>query len=71
MNAHRQMLRAIGDRVGAKLHCYSFVLFIGLDFVAFMTSSHLPRNVSRKQTPWLLVRKRTVPTELSSVVGEI
>jgi hypothetical protein len=34
-------------------------------------SVHVPLNNKNKQTPWPVVRKRTIPTERPPLVGEV
>jgi hypothetical protein len=35
------------------------------------TMDNVQKHNKQKQTPWLLVRKRTIPTEQPPLVGEV
>jgi hypothetical protein len=39
--------------------------------VTIITKSNGSNIINKKQTPWLLARKRTIPTERPPLVGEI
>jgi hypothetical protein len=42
-----------------------------LNIASVLPNLNISYKTKRKQTPWLLVRKRTIPTERPPLVGEV